>query len=81
MFLSIGPELFFLAQSKASNFKLKSLTNMTLSERLLIVSSRLKFLDNTIGSGHRRLARSFNLCCRYIDDLIVVNNKKFLDYL
>ena len=31
--------------------------------------------------GHRRLARSFNLCYRYIDDLIVFNNKKFLDYL
>ena len=26
------------------------------------------------------LARSFNLCYRYIDDLIVFNNKKFLDY-
>ena len=25
--------------------------------------------------------RSFNLCYRYIDDLIVFNNKKFLDYL
>ena len=34
-----------------------------------------------IRSGHRRLARSFNLCCRYRDDLIVFNNKKFLDYL
>ena len=22
----------------------------------------------------------FNLCCRYIDDLVVFNNKKFLDY-
>ena len=34
-----------------------------------------------IRSGHRRLARSFNLCYKYIDDLIVFNNKKFLDYL
>ena len=34
-----------------------------------------------IRSGHRRLARSFNLCYRYIDHLIVSNNKKFLDYL
>ena len=31
--------------------------------------------------GHKRLARSFNLCYRYIDNLIVFNNKKFLDYL
>ena len=34
-----------------------------------------------IRSGLRRLARSFNLCCKYIDDLIVFNNKTFLDYL
>ena len=34
-----------------------------------------------IKSGHRRLARSFNLCYRYKDDLIVFNNKTFLDYL
>ena len=40
-----------------------------------------EFLDNMIKSGHRRLARSFNLCHRYTDDLIVFNNKKFLDYL
>ena len=40
-----------------------------------------EFLDNMIKGGHRRLARSFNLCYRYIDDLIVFNNKKFLDYL
>ena len=34
-----------------------------------------------IKSRHRRLARSFNLCYRHIDDLIVFNKKKFLDYL
>ena len=34
-----------------------------------------------IKGGHRRLARSFNLCYRYIDDLIVFNIKKLLDYL
>ena len=28
-----------------------------------------------------RLARSFNLCFRYIDDLIVSNNKKFCEYV
>ena len=27
-----------------------------------------------------RLARSFNLCYKYIDDLIALNNKKLLDY-
>ena len=40
-----------------------------------------EFLDNMIRSGHRILARSFNLCYRYIDDLIVFNNKNVLDYL
>ena len=39
-----------------------------------------EFLGNMIRSAHRRLARSFNLCHRYIDDLIVFNNKKFLDF-
>ena len=39
------------------------------------------FLDNMIKSGHKRVARSFNLCYRYMDDLIVFNSKKFLDYL
>ena len=39
------------------------------------------FLDNMIRSGHRKLARSFNLCFRYIDDLIVFNNKKFWEYV
>ena len=40
-----------------------------------------EFLDNMIRGGHRKLARSFNLCYRYIDDLIVFNNKTFGDYV
>ena len=48
---------------------------------LFLYSYENEFLDNMIRSGHRRLARSFNPCYRYIDDLIVFNNKKFLDYL
>ena len=35
--------MFFLAQSKVSNFELKSPTNMTLSEKLLVVSNSLNF--------------------------------------
>ena len=46
---------------------------------LFLYSYENEFLDNMIKSGHRRLAGSFNLCYRYIDDLIVFNNKKFLD--
>ena len=48
---------------------------------LFLYSYENKFLDNMIKSGHRRLARSFNLCYRYINDLVVFNNRKFLDYL
>ena len=48
---------------------------------LFLYSYENEFLDNMIKSVHRRLARSFNLCYRYIDDLIVFNDKKFLYYL
>ena len=48
---------------------------------LFLYSYEKEFLDKMIRSGHRRLARSFNLCYRYTDDLIVFSNKKFLDYL
>ena len=34
-----------------------------------------------IRSGRRKLARSFNLCFRHIDDLIVFNNKKFWEHI
>ena len=47
---------------------------------IFLYSYENEFLDNMIRSGHRRLARSFNLCYRYTDDLIVFNNKKFLEY-
>ena len=48
---------------------------------LFLYSYENEFLDSMIKGGHRRLARSFNLCYRHTDDLIVFNNKKFLDYL
>ena len=48
---------------------------------LCLYSHENEFQDNMIRSGDRRLARSFNLCYRYIDDLIVFSNKKLLDYL
>ena len=48
---------------------------------LFLYSYEDEFPGNMIRSHHRKLARSFNLCHRYIDDLIVFNNKKFLDYL
>ena len=48
---------------------------------LSLYSYENEFLDNMIKSGYRRIARSFNLCYRYIDDLIVFNDKTFLDCL
>ena len=41
----MGADVFFLAQPKDSNFELKSPTNMTLSDRSLMIwkSERLRF--------------------------------------
>ena len=47
---------------------------------LFLYSNESAFLDSMIRSVHRRFTRSFNQCYRYIDDLIVFNNKTFLDY-
>ena len=47
---------------------------------LFLYSYENEFLNSMIRSGHRRLAKSCHLCYRYTDDLIVFNNKKFLDY-
>ena len=44
---------------------------------LFLHSRGSEFLD----SDYRRLARSFNLCYRYTDDLIVLNNKRLIDYV
>ena len=48
---------------------------------LLLYSYESDFSDNVIRSGHRKLARSCNLCFQYISDLIVFNNQKFLEYV
>ena len=48
---------------------------------LFLYSYENEFLDDMIRSGQRRLARSSSLCYRYINDLVIFNNKKFLDYL
>ena len=48
---------------------------------LFLYSYESEFLDNMIKVGYRKLARSSNLCYRYIDDLIVFSSKKFGDYV
>ena len=44
---------------------------------LFLYSYENEFLDKLIKEGKRKLARRFNLSCRYIDDLISFNNKRF----
>ena len=46
---------------------------------LFLYSYESEFLDSLVGSGHRRLPKSFNLCYRYIGNWIVFNNRKFVD--
>ena len=48
---------------------------------LFLYSYENECSDNKIRNGHRKLGRSFNLCYRYIDGLIVFNKKKFGDYV
>ena len=44
---------------------------------LFLYSYKSEFLDGLA----RKLAWSFDLCYRYMDDLIVFDNKKFIDYV
>ena len=48
---------------------------------LFLYSSESEFLDSLARSGHRRFARSFNLCYRSLDDMIAFINKKFINYV
>ena len=43
---------------------------------LFLYSYENEFLNKMIRSDHMRLARSFNLCYRYTDDLIVSKGEK-----
>ena len=47
---------------------------------LLFSSYENEFLE-VVRSGHRRFAELFNHCHRYTDDLIVLNNRKFINYV
>ena len=48
---------------------------------LFLYSYESEFLVNMIRGGHRKFARSFNLCYRYTDELIVFNNQTFWNYV
>ena len=56
-------------------------TNCTLLlDDLVVFPYENDLLHNMITSGHRKVVWSFNLCNRYIDDLIICNNKKLWEY-
>ena len=48
---------------------------------LFLYSYENDFFDNTISCVYGKLARSLNLRFQYIDDLIVFNKKKVLEYV
>ena len=48
---------------------------------LFLYSYENEFLDKLIKEGKRKLARRFNLSYRYIDDLILFNNKRFKEFI
>ena len=82
-FQTIGTFQTKSQQPKNHNFRFWcwTLAITHLSADLFLYSYENEFLDNMIRSGDMRLVRSFNLCYRCTDDLIVFNNKTFLDYL
>ena len=48
---------------------------------LFLYSYENEFLESVVRGGHMKLARSFKLCHRYIDDLTDFNYKKFIYYV
>ena len=46
---------------------------------LFLYSYENEFLDKLIKEGKRKLARTFNLSYHYTDDLILFNNKRFME--
>ena len=48
---------------------------------LFLCSCENEFLDKLIKEGKRKLVRKFNLSCRYIDDLISFNYKRFNEFI
>ena len=39
------------------------------------------FIERLLKNNNKKLAVSFNLCFRYIDDVLSLNNSKFGDYV
>ena len=48
---------------------------------LFLFSYEAEFVEELVKSGHRDLAKAFNFTFRYIDDVLSLNNKKFIDYV
>ena len=48
---------------------------------LFLYSYKAEFIQNLIKSGKRHLAKSFRFSYMYIDDVLSINNPKFVDYI
>lgn len=53
----------------------------TFSCRSFLYSYEAEFIQNLLKQGNKKLARTFNLAFRYIDDVLSLNNKYFCDHL
>ena len=72
------PPIISYTYTKAIASKIFNFSS-TLSD--FLYSYENEFLDKLIKEGKRKLARKFNLSCRYIDDLISFNNKRFKEFI
>ncbi|KAK3085536.1 hypothetical protein FSP39_004850, partial [Pinctada imbricata] len=48
---------------------------------IFLYSYEAEFIQSLVSGGKRYLASDFNFTCRYIDDVLSINNPKFADYL
>ena len=48
---------------------------------LFLFSYEAEFIDELIKAGNKDLAKSFNFTFRYIDDVLSLNNKAFVDHV
>ena len=73
--------IYMQFEKASGNWNSKGANCAPLLADLFLYSYENQFLDNIIRSGHRRLAGSFNLCYRYIDDLIISITKRDISIL
>ena len=48
---------------------------------LFLYSYEAEFIQKLLKDGNKQLARKFNFSSRYIDDVLSLNNDKFINYV